>query len=70
MYNLYYNSSSNGTTYDNSSENWSSRITYHREMAQNFSDAVLDLHWDAEKSCVMESSSGIRLSFDPPLRDP
>jgi len=50
MYSLYHNSSSNNTTQDNSTEDWSSRVDYHREMAQNFSDAVLDLHWDAEKS--------------------
>lgn len=49
LYNLYYNTSNNGT-FDNSTEDWSSRIGYHREKASNFTAAVLDLNWDAERS--------------------
>ncbi|KAK8854633.1 hypothetical protein IAR55_003372 [Kwoniella newhampshirensis] len=52
LYEIYANSSSssNATNSTTSSGNSTSAVQYHRQQAQAFSDAVLDLCWDPVKS--------------------
>ncbi|OWZ37132.1 alpha,alpha-trehalase [Cryptococcus neoformans c8] len=59
MYELYANSTGGGESSGNqkkakrnggSGDDSASKIAYHRQMAQEFSDSILDLCWDPEKS--------------------
>lgn len=58
MYELYANSTGGGESSGNekkakrnggSGDDSASKIAYHRQMAQEFSDSILDLCWDPEK---------------------
>ncbi|GFZ50803.1 hypothetical protein JCM24511_08561 [Saitozyma sp. JCM 24511] len=52
LYELWQNSSSSSSSQGSGawSSNSSSTVSYHREIARNLSDAVLDLFWDPAKS--------------------
>ncbi|WVN86234.1 uncharacterized protein L203_101395 [Cryptococcus depauperatus CBS 7841] len=61
LYQVYHNNSGNGNNSSNSSlaqrnggssggNDTTSKVAYHQQMAQQFTDSILDLCWDSEKS--------------------
>lgn len=59
MYELYANNTGGGKYTDNekkskrdgqSGDDTASKVAYHRQMAQEYRDSILDLCWDSEKS--------------------